>query len=115
MELQPIESLCQSRILARAEAYVGPKLEQFVPGGLLRGPMLDQLLKQSPVEGCTLEQFLKDCIPWEEPHVGAGDEHQEEGEAEERIMNRLQPPSPILLLFLEKSNSIEELRMKSRL
>lgn len=25
---------------------------------------------------------MRDCIPWEEPHAGAGKEHKEEGEAE---------------------------------
>jgi len=29
-----------------------------------------------------LEQFMKDYIPWEGPHAGAGAERVEEGEAE---------------------------------
>jgi len=45
--------------------------------------MLEQLLKNcSPCEGPTLEQFMKDCIPWEGPHAGAGEEWEEETEAE---------------------------------
>jgi len=29
-----------------------------------------------------LEQFMKNCILWEGPHAGAGDEREEEGVAE---------------------------------
>jgi len=27
-------------------------------------------------------QFTKDCLPWEGPYAGAGEEHEEEGVAE---------------------------------
>ena len=32
----------------------------------------------SPREGSTQERFMKDCIPWEGPHSGAGKECEEE-------------------------------------
>ena len=34
------------------------------------------------VEGLTLEKFMEDCLPWEGPHGGAGEECEEEGAAE---------------------------------
>lgn len=48
-----------------------------------------------------LKMFVKDCLPWVGPHIGAEEEYQEEGEAEISIP----------LCHFE----IEELRMKLRL
>ena len=28
-------------------------------------------------EGFTLEKFMEDCLPWEGPHAGAGEECEE--------------------------------------
>ena len=36
----------------------------------------------SPWEGLTLEKFVEDCLLWEGPHGGAGEECEEEGSAE---------------------------------
>ncbi|KAK4810165.1 LOW QUALITY PROTEIN: hypothetical protein QYF61_010477, partial [Mycteria americana] len=45
--------------------------------------MLEQVMKdRSPWEGPTLEKFVKDCLPWVRPHVGAGEEREKEGMAE---------------------------------
>jgi len=29
-----------------------------------------------------LEKFMQNCLPWEEPHAGAGEEHEKKGLAE---------------------------------
>jgi len=47
--------------------------------------MLEQLMKNgSPQEGPTLEKWVlpTDCLLWEEPHTGAGEECEEERAAE---------------------------------
>jgi len=45
--------------------------------------MLEQFVKNcSPWEGVILEKLLKDCVSWERPHAGAGEECEEEGVAE---------------------------------
>jgi len=46
-----------------------------------KGPMLEQFLRNLSLwEGPTLE-FMEGCLPWEGPHNGAGEEHEEEGAA----------------------------------
>ena len=48
-----------------------------------KGHTLDQFVKKCSLwKGTMLEQFVKDCLPWEGPHAGAGEESEEEGEAE---------------------------------
>jgi len=39
--------------------------------------MLEQLVTCNLWEGLTLEKFMKDCLLWEGPHAGAGDECEE--------------------------------------
>jgi len=41
-----------------------------------------------------LEKFVKDCIPWQGPHTGAGEEHKEEGAAETKHELTEIPHSP---------------------
>lgn len=36
----------------------------------------------SPWEGPTQKRVVEDCLPWERPHAGAGEEHKEEGATE---------------------------------
>lgn len=43
-------------------------MKEFI---MLYGHIPVKLLKCSLGEGSTLEQFMKDCIPWEGPRVGA--------------------------------------------
>jgi len=41
-------------------------------------PMLKKFVKNfSPWEGLTLEKFMEDCLQWEAPHAGAGEESEE--------------------------------------
>jgi len=40
---------------------------------------------------------MKDFIPWEEPHDGAGEESEEEERQRQSFMNSLQLPFPIPL------------------
>ncbi|GAB0186948.1 EH domain-containing protein 4 [Grus japonensis] len=43
--------------------------------------MLEQFMKNCSLwegrEGLTLEKLVEDCLPWEEPHAGAGEEWEE--------------------------------------
>ena len=67
---------------------------------LWKGLKLEQFLKDSsPWDGPTLEQLVKDCIPlvkdcipWEGCHAGAGEEREEEGAAEKKSY---EPPVPL--------------------
>lgn len=44
---------------------------------------LEQSIKYcSPWEGLTLEKFIESCLLWKGSHTGAGDNSQEQGEAE---------------------------------
>lgn len=55
-------------------------LEHSLPEELClwQEPTLEQLLKKWRLwEGATLEQFVKDCIPQEELHTGAEEQHEE--------------------------------------
>ncbi|KAK4832829.1 hypothetical protein QYF61_025817, partial [Mycteria americana] len=47
-----------------------------------------------PVEGPTLEKFVKDCISWEGPHAGAGEDHEEEHAAEMKRYELTTTPIP---------------------
>jgi len=39
---------------------------------------LEQFMKSySPWEGLALEKIVEDCVPWEGPHAGAGEECEE--------------------------------------
>jgi len=50
--------------------------------GLLQVELFFSILKDcSPWEGLTLQEFIKDHLPLEGPHAGAGEEHEEEGAA----------------------------------
>lgn len=42
----------------------------------------------------TLEKFMKDHIPWEEPHAGVGEECDEEGMTQTRIYELTTSPIP---------------------
>ena len=65
-----------------------------------KGPTLEQFMRNcSLLEGLTLKKFMKDCLPWDRPHTGAGEECEEEGAAvmcDERTTTPI-PPSPVLL------------------
>jgi len=41
-----------------------------------------------------LEHFVEDCLPWEEPHAEAGEECEEEGEAETKCDELTTTPIP---------------------
>ena len=40
---------------------------------LWKGPTLEQFMKDCSL----LEKFVEDCLPWEGPHTGAGEECEE--------------------------------------
>lgn len=45
--------------------------------------MLEKFLKNCSLwEGSMFKKVVKDCLPWVRPHTGAGEEREEEGEAE---------------------------------
>jgi len=73
--------------------------------------MLEQFLKNcNPVEGLTLEKFVKDCILWEGPHPGAGEEREKEGASETKHYKLIatlipHPPEPLV-------EELEELGVK---
>lgn len=46
------------------------------------------------MEGPTLEQFMRDCVLWQEPHAGAGEEWDEEGAAEMKCYEVTTTPIP---------------------
>ncbi|KAK4831753.1 hypothetical protein QYF61_018951 [Mycteria americana] len=93
----PVKSPCQHRLLAGTVARgEEPVQEQVIWQGLwpVGEPMLELPVAEGlyPVErhhaGAVLEeepmleQFMKDCIPWERPHAGAREKHEEEGAEE---------------------------------
>ena len=50
---------------------------------LWKGPMVEQFIKNcSPWEAPMLEQFVENYLLWVEPHAGAGEESEQEREAE---------------------------------
>ena len=48
----------------------------------------------NPWEGLTLEKFMEDCLLWEWPHTGAGEEREEEGAAERMCDEPTTTPIP---------------------
>ncbi|TRZ25720.1 hypothetical protein HGM15179_001306 [Zosterops borbonicus] len=80
----PMGSLRWSRFAGKiCDPTGGPTLEQSVPEGLHPPHGWDPTLKQfvkicSPGEGgLILEKTREECLPWEEPHAGAGEECEE--------------------------------------
>jgi len=43
---------------------------------------------------------MKGHVPWKQPHAGAGEECEDEGLAEKKPLNLLQPPLPVPLCCL---------------
>ena len=72
------ESHTGAGFLSGPMVHRGPALEQFIPEGLqpLEGT------RAGAWGGPTLEKFVKDCLLWEGPHPGAGEEDKKEGVAE---------------------------------
>lgn len=70
--------------LAGTLALGRPTLEQYVSDGQYpmerthAGAVFEELYSV----GFRLEQFVQNCIPWERPHDGAGEECEEEGAAQ---------------------------------
>jgi len=44
-----------------------------------------------------LKKFVEDCLPWERPHIGAGEECQEEAVAETMCDELTAAPFPVSL------------------
>lgn len=67
-------------------------------------------------EGLGLEKSLEDCLPWEGPQAGAGEEGEEEGAAEtcDELTTTLitYPPVPLVGRRVEKSGSKAKTGMK---
>ncbi|GAB0203872.1 zinc finger and BTB domain-containing protein 5 [Grus japonensis] len=75
-----------------------------------KGPTLKQLVKNcSPWEGLKLEKLVEDCLLWEGPHVGAGDESEEEG-AEETMCYELNATPIACPPVLLNGGEVEKIR-----
>ncbi|GAB0177897.1 EH domain-containing protein 4 [Grus japonensis] len=77
----PVGSPCWSRLLAGPVALKrGAHARAGLLAGLVtlcKGPTLEQLVKScSPWEGFMLK-LVEDCLLWEGPHTGAGEECEE--------------------------------------
>jgi len=59
-------------------------------------------------EGAMLEKFMEDCLLWEGPHTGAGEECEEEGAAETKCdeLTTTPIPHPPALLRGEEAENI---------
>ena len=86
-----------ARVQAGAVACGEHTLEQSVPEGLHpverthAGAVLEEL---QPLEGPKLELLMKDCLPWERPHVWVGEKCEEEGESERNCYGLTATPIP---------------------
>jgi len=60
--------------------------------------MLEQFRKNFSLwEGHMLEKFVENCLPWEAPHAGAGQEYGKEGATETRCDELTASPFPTSL------------------
>jgi len=80
----PVERPCYSRLSA---GPVEPWRGAHTGAGLLAGLV-------TPWEGPMLEKFMEDSVLWEGPHVGAGEECEEEGVAETMCDELITTPIP---------------------
>jgi len=75
--------------------------------------MLGQFMKNCLLRvGPTLKRLVKDCLLWEGPHAGAGDEREEEGAAGTKCYEPITTPIPCPPVMLGEGGGRVEPRKK---